>query len=149
MKLNLPRHYVAPEVVLGMQFGIGVDMWALGCLLVEIASGKNIFAARDDVNQLAAFAALIGMPEVEFVGASPRAADLFDPETGWIAKEDLDTDRPEKSMNIRAFLGTADAQFCDFLMEIFVWEPEKRISPAAAITHPWIANRDARVPGAL
>jgi dual specificity tyrosine-phosphorylation-regulated kinase 2/3/4 len=145
LSLDLPREYLAPEAVFGMQFGIGIDMWALDCLLVEIASGKSIFSARNNVNHLAAFAALMRMPDMGFVAASPRKADLFDTETGWVAKGYLDIDRPEKSNNLRSFLGTADVQFCDFLMAIFVWEPDKRLSPKAALTHPWIANRDARV----
>jgi serine/threonine protein kinase len=34
------RWYRAPELLVGDKYGPGVDIWALGCLLVELATGK-------------------------------------------------------------------------------------------------------------
>lgn len=36
-------------------------------------------------------------------------------------------------------LKCADSDFVDFLRQCFIWEPEKRIAPEAALRHRWVA----------
>ncbi|XP_042202532.1 dual specificity tyrosine-phosphorylation-regulated kinase 2-like, partial [Callorhinchus milii] len=38
--------YVAPELLLGYQVTCAVDMWALGCTVAEMATGKDLFDSR-------------------------------------------------------------------------------------------------------
>ena len=37
------RAYRAPEVVLGLPYSTKVDMWSLGCILMELFTGKLLF----------------------------------------------------------------------------------------------------------
>ena len=37
------RAYRAPEVVLGLPYSPKVDMWSLGCILMELFTGKLLF----------------------------------------------------------------------------------------------------------
>ena len=37
------RAYRAPEVVLGLSYSTKVDMWSLGCILMELFTGKLLF----------------------------------------------------------------------------------------------------------
>jgi len=46
------RWYRAPELLVGDKYGPGVDIWALGCLLVELTTGKPIFPGKSNVDQL-------------------------------------------------------------------------------------------------
>ena len=37
------RFYRSPEVMLGLKYGVEIDMWSLGCILVEMHTGEPIF----------------------------------------------------------------------------------------------------------
>lgn len=45
------RFYRAPEIILGMPYDYGVDMWSIGCTLYELYTGKILFAG-DSNNQM-------------------------------------------------------------------------------------------------
>ena len=33
------RFYRSPEVILGLPYGVGIDMWSFGCILAELYTG--------------------------------------------------------------------------------------------------------------
>mmetsp|Transcript_2813 Transcript_2813/g.8228 ORF Transcript_2813/g.8228 Transcript_2813/m.8228 type:complete len:818 (-) Transcript_2813:459-2912(-) len=43
--------YMAPELLMRQEYGVGVDWWTLGCLLFEMVVGRSPFAG-DDLKQL-------------------------------------------------------------------------------------------------
>ena len=55
------RFYRAPEIVLGMQWGRGVDLWSLGCTAYELATGRVCFGGRDNNDMLMRFMVGRGM----------------------------------------------------------------------------------------
>src|SRR5271154_2554956 len=46
--LGIPESYRSPELVLDKVVGVGNDLWALGCTLFEIPTGRRLFAMLDD-----------------------------------------------------------------------------------------------------
>lgn len=45
--------YRAPELLLGsVYYGLSVDMWSVGCLLLEMFLGKPVFNAQDELSQV-------------------------------------------------------------------------------------------------
>ncbi|EEH58935.1 uncharacterized protein MICPUCDRAFT_8718, partial [Micromonas pusilla CCMP1545] len=46
------RFYRAPEVILGLPYGCAVDVWSLGCIMVEMHGGKPLFPGKDERDQL-------------------------------------------------------------------------------------------------
>ena len=36
------RHYRAPEVILGLGWSFPCDIWSVGCILVELATGQAL-----------------------------------------------------------------------------------------------------------
>ena len=40
------RSYRAPEVILGLQYDQKIDIWSLGCILAELATGRVLFQVR-------------------------------------------------------------------------------------------------------
>jgi dual specificity tyrosine-phosphorylation-regulated kinase 2/3/4 len=144
--VDIPPEYYPPELVLGLPTGIHLDMWCLGCLIVELICGRNLFDGKDKPNKLMSYATVLGVPSPEFIATWPGVSDVIDPETGWLFKEDLVDEKPERSVNLRLLLGATDVQLCDLVSRLLTWEAEKRMTPEEALNHPWITNREARVP---
>lgn len=45
--------YRPPELLLGATFyGVGVDLWSVGCILGELLMGRPIFPARTEVSRI-------------------------------------------------------------------------------------------------
>lgn len=43
--------YRAPEVMLGTKiYGTAIDMWSLGCILFEMATGKPLFQGKSEID---------------------------------------------------------------------------------------------------
>lgn len=46
------RFYRSPEVILGLQYSVAIDMWSLGCILVEMHTGDPLFSGTDQFDQM-------------------------------------------------------------------------------------------------
>lgn len=46
--LGIPQMYCSPELVLDKVAGVGSDIWALGCTIFEIRTGRRLFDNFDD-----------------------------------------------------------------------------------------------------
>ena len=46
------RFYRSPEVMLGLAYGVEIDMWSLGCILVEMHTGEPLFSGSDQFDQM-------------------------------------------------------------------------------------------------
>ena len=53
------RAYRAPEVVLGLPYSPKVDMWSLGCILMELFTGKLLYDNKSVQSLLASHIALV------------------------------------------------------------------------------------------
>ena len=43
------RFYRSPEVLLGIPYDLAIDIWSLGCILVEMHTGEPLFSGKDEV----------------------------------------------------------------------------------------------------
>lgn len=46
------RYYRSPEVILGLPYSYPIDMWSLGCILVEMHIGDPLFNGKNEADQL-------------------------------------------------------------------------------------------------
>lgn len=46
------RFYRPPEVILGLPYGFPMDMWAIGCVVYELFTGKILFNGRTNNEML-------------------------------------------------------------------------------------------------
>ena len=46
------RFYRSPEVMLGLPYTVAIDMWSLGCILVEMHTGEPLFSGSDQFDQM-------------------------------------------------------------------------------------------------
>jgi dual-specificity kinase len=46
------RHYRSPEVILGLGWMFSTDMWSMGCIIYELATGRLLYDTHDNLEHL-------------------------------------------------------------------------------------------------
>jgi len=62
------RFYRAPEIMLQLQpYSSAIDMWSLGCVLVEFHTGRPLFAGKNRFEQMETVVSVLGMVPSEML----------------------------------------------------------------------------------
>ena len=72
------RFYRSPEVMLGLPYSMDIDMWSLGCILVEMHTGEPLFNGKDEYDQLRRVVAVRGNPPMHMLTRCRKLTDFFD-----------------------------------------------------------------------
>ena len=135
------RFYRSPEVILGMSYGMPIDMWSLGCILAELYTGYPIFPGENEQEQLACIMEVFGPPEKHLIEKSTRKKLFFDS----LGKPRLTVStkgrrRRPSSKDLRQALKCDDEAFLDFITRCLRWDPARRINPNDALNHEFITG---------
>lgn len=135
------RFYRSPEVILGMSYGMPIDMWSLGCILAELYTGYPIFPGENEQEQLACIMEVFGPPERHLIEKSSRKKLFFDS----MGKPRLTISskgrrRRPSSKDLRSALKCDDEAFLDFIARCLRWDPAKRLNPHEATVHEFITG---------
>src|SRR5690606_17095622 len=77
------RWYRAPELLFGAEeYGPGVDMWAVGCILAELLLRRPFLPGESDIDQLSRIFSLLGSPTDWPDARTLPAYTEFDPSKG-------------------------------------------------------------------
>ena len=141
------RFYRSPEVILGMTYGLPIDMWSLGCILAELYTGVPIFPGENEQEQLACIMEVFGPPEKHLIEKSTRKKLFFDS----MGKPRLTVSskgrrRRPSSKTLTQVLKCDDEPFLDFLARCLRWDPDRRLKPEEAIRHEFITGQKTSVP---
>ena len=71
------RFYRSPEVLLGIPYNMAIDMWSLGCILVEMHTGEPLFPGSNEFDQICKIVDILGMPSKEYIEQSPKKNKFF------------------------------------------------------------------------
>ncbi|KAF2860163.1 serine/threonine protein kinase [Piedraia hortae CBS 480.64] len=147
------RHYRAPEIIMGIGWTFPIDLWSLGCILVECWTGDALFQTHDCYEHLAMMEAVIGEPIdrslIRQVNRGGRRADANSAarffKNGQLSYPAAETPKQSKKY-VRAMkrleeiippTSTFNTLFLDLLRRIFVFDPKRRITAREALKHPW------------
>ncbi|KAG4306540.1 hypothetical protein PORY_000528 [Pneumocystis oryctolagi] len=135
------RFYRSPEIILGLDYGIPIDIWSLGCILAELYTGHPIFPGQDEHEQLACIMEVLGLPDTSLIEKSPRKNVFFDysgnPRIIVFSKG---KQRLPSSKTLSQVVKCDDIFFLDFLSKCFLWNPEHRLTPEEALKHEFITK---------
>ncbi|OAP55536.1 hypothetical protein AYL99_10509 [Fonsecaea erecta] len=135
------RFYRSPEVILGMSYGMPIDMWSVGCILAELYTGYPIFPGENEQEQLACIMEVFGPPEKHLIEKSSRKKLFFDS----MGKPRLTVSskgkrRRPSSKDLRQVLRCDDEAFLDFITKCLKWDPTRRMTPHEANKHEFITG---------
>ncbi|GAB1213069.1 hypothetical protein ATERTT37_002218 [Aspergillus terreus] len=135
------RFYRSPEVILGMSYGMPIDMWSVGCILAELYTGYPIFPGENEQEQLACIMEVFGPPEKHLIEKSTRKKLFFDS----LGKPRLTVSskgrrRRPSSKDLRQVLKCDDEAFLDFISRCLRWDPARRLNPHDALRHEFITG---------
>jgi dual specificity tyrosine-phosphorylation-regulated kinase 2/3/4 len=141
------RFYRSPEVILGMTYGLPIDMWSVGCILAELYTGVPIFPGENEQEQLACIMEVFGPPEKHLIEKSTRKKLFFDS----MGKPRLTVSskgrrRRPSSKTLQQVLKCDDEAFLDFLARCLRWDPDRRMKPEDAMRHEFITGQKMPVP---
>ena len=126
------RWYRSPELIIGSNhYNEGVDMWAVGCIVGELFAGKPLFPGSSTLDQMERVVAFTG---------PPSASDIASMKSEFAETMIANLTYNQPRMTLKQKLPNADADTIDFVQKLLVFNPENRMSAAAALEHPFVAQ---------
>ncbi|KAL0417650.1 UNVERIFIED_CONTAM: protein kinase dsk1 [Sesamum radiatum] len=142
------RQYRCPEVILGSKYSTSADMWSFACICFELATGDVLFDPHSgdsydrDEDHLALMMELLGMMPRKVALGGRYSREFFN------RFGDLKHIRRLKFWPLNKVLvekyefREQDAsEMADFLVQVLDFVPEKRLTAAKCLNHPWISGR--------
>jgi len=162
------RFYRAPEIILGREYGVQIDTFAMGCTLYELFTGKILFPGRTNNDMLRLFMEVKGKLPHKLIKSGSTWKNHFDEnldfkyvdknaatrKTTTRVLTDLSQKRQmvdqilqrvgiekQKSSGIEDQIYVKKAkQFADLMEKMTTMDPERRITPHDALQHPFVAE---------
>eukprot|EP01116_Phalansterium_solitarium_P024443 TRINITY_DN8968_c0_g2_i1.p1 TRINITY_DN8968_c0_g2~~TRINITY_DN8968_c0_g2_i1.p1 ORF type:complete len:593 (-),score=228.45 TRINITY_DN8968_c0_g2_i1:352-2130(-) len=150
------RQYRAPEVILGCKYTSSVDIWSMGCMAFELATGDLLFEPKSgksfskEDDHIAQMIELLGKFPKKLAASGKMSGEIFNRrgELKYIRKlnpwsledvlvEKYRWERPEA------------ASFASFVLPMLSYWPDQRATPAEMLQHPWIRDSPPLLPADL
>lgn len=153
------RFYRAPEIILGIPYDFGIDMWSVGCTIYELYTGKIMFSGKTNNQMLKYFMDLKGKMPNKLIRKGTFKDQHFDSNCNFLYHEvDKVTER-EKVVVMSTLPATRDlsaelggnslppeqnrkvGQLKDLLERTLMLDAGKRITVNHALAHPFIQEK--------
>lgn len=76
-------------MLLGIPYDLAIDMWSLGCILVEMHTGEPLFSGANEVDQMNKIVEVLGMPPRAMLDTAHKTKKYFDklPDGSYVLKK--------------------------------------------------------------
>lgn len=133
------RFYRAPEIILGINYSQAIDMWSLGCIIVELYTGIPLFPGENELDQLLCIMEIRGLPPVNVLKQATRTKIFFDDEgRPKITPNSRGKKRYPGTKSLGDILSGTDKTYQDFVCKCLDWNAMTRLTPEQALQHPWM-----------
>ncbi|KAJ8305101.1 hypothetical protein KUTeg_017346, partial [Tegillarca granosa] len=151
------RFYRSPEVLLGIPYDLAIDMWSLGCILVEMHTGEPLFAGSNELDQMTKIVEVLGMPPKHILDHAPKVRKYFDqlPDGTYVCRKPKDGKKYKQpgTRKLHDIIGAETGgpggrrggepghtvadylKFKDLILRMLEFDPKTRITPYYALQH--------------
>ncbi|CAD7086895.1 unnamed protein product [Hermetia illucens] len=152
------RFYRSPEVLLGIPYDLAIDMWSLGCILVEMHTGEPLFSGCNEVDQMNKIVEVLGMPPKYLLDQAHKTRKFFDKlvtDGNYVLKKSQNGRKykPPGSRKLHDILGVETGgpggrrldepghsvsdylKFKDLILRMLDFDPKTRVTPYYALQH--------------
>jgi len=150
------RFYRSPEVLFGIPYDLAIDMWSLGCILVEMHTGEPLFSGANEVDQVNKIVEVLGIPPKHVLDQAHKAKKFFHklPNGSYVLNVNKEKRyRVAGSKKIHDILGVETGgpggrrhgepghsvsdylRFKDLILRMLDYDPKTRITPYYALQH--------------
>jgi glycogen synthase kinase 3 beta len=121
------RYYRAPELIFGStEYTNAVDIWSVGCVIAELVINQPLFPGENSIDQLVEIIKVLGTPTKEQIHKiNPLYKQYKFPFIKSYKWSEIFKDK------------LIPQSFIDLLKHLLIYEPEKRMKPLEALTHPF------------
>ncbi|XP_042501944.1 mitogen-activated protein kinase homolog NTF6-like [Macadamia integrifolia] len=125
------RWYRAPELLLNCsEYTAAIDIWSVGCILMEIIKREPLFPGKDYIQQLRLITELLGTPEDSDLGfLRSDNARKYVKQLPPVPKQPFSQKFPNVS-----------PAAIDLAERMLVFDPSKRITVDEALNHPYLSS---------
>jgi len=154
------RFYRSPEVLLGCSYSCAIDMWSLGCILVEMHTGEPLFSGQDEADQIVKIYELLGVPPAHMIQAGTKGLKHFrksDEGSAYVLRHPrnckprslndvlgVETGGPDgRRLGEPGHSVTDYLKLKDLIMKMLKYDPAERICPFEAISHTFFGMTES------
>lgn len=125
------RWYRAPEILVGStSYSAAVDMWAVGCILGELYTGRAIFPGQSTLDQIQRIVTQIGTPSIEDI-------DSLDSQ---FAESMISTLKKCEPTDWKKSFPKVGSDGLDLMAKLIRFNPNKRLTATEALAHPYFSQ---------
>jgi cyclin-dependent kinase len=133
--------YRAPDVLMGSRnYSTSIDIWSIGCILAEMASGRPLFPGSSVKDQLLRIFKILGTPNEEIWPGISSLPDFKVNLENFITKADTPI---YSTIALDSLLPKLGEEGLDLLGKMIAFVPEKRVSAQEALDHPFLTQETA------
>lgn len=146
------RQYRSPEVLLAMGWDELSDQWSIGCILMELYSGEQLFETHEELEHMALMERIIGpLPQFMLLMAHRSVKEkylMFEQHTGrwrlpWPDRSSGSSSERHvcSQRHLKDQVPPNHRSFGDFVSDLLILDPSARASAAKALKHPFLSER--------
>lgn len=141
------RQYRSPEVLLSCGWNELSDHWSIGCILMELYTGSQLFDTHEEMEHLAMLERIIGpLPACMMESASKSAKEKWFTQQGGRCRlawpDRASSSSSERHVMARRLLKkqvpSEHSGLTDFVGDLLMLEPRNRKSAASMLAHPFL-----------
>ena len=139
------EQYLSPEIIFGLDYDETIDIWALACIIFELATGDSLFKVKRDANFSLNENHILKF--IEILGYIPKQIimKIKNPKIYFDMLEKFNKFKTIKKTSIKNILiekynfKSNEAQALhDFLTKMLEYFPNKRPSARNLLSHQWL-----------